>query len=455
VDGGPADQARAEAGRFVLIAGEIGPAHLGQLARDEISAALTERLIPTVEWQEHDGTIVLAPTIELTAGEIYSVACGMPKMSRELTVARHDELPHLDLLWPPDGVASQSSERRLAVWCGDGSLPPLTQGTALLPTGEPVTLRRGATAQGRGHRCIHVEPDGRAGEVQVVAPPLVHDGTGDPLGRLEPTALRNDGPAIPFEPSICDDDELPIGPGCARVADDRMVLRAPAMPLLWSVTTTQPANQLDVVMTTQPGEYETLGPLPPASAMTLLVDVFDLAGRLETTTHQLTTAAPMAHVVLNEVLANPVGEEPEQEWVELTNDGLAAAELGGYVLTDIGGETVLPEATLLPGAFALVVNEDFDETSDYDPTPAPSTLVLRVAKLGKGGLNNQGEPLKLWDGDGNLVSRFPATPKPKSGISVIRITPGAPDGNESSFMRCPELPTPGAPNLGGAEGESQ
>ncbi len=450
--GGPADPNRAESGPFVLVAGEVGPAHLGQLARDEISAALAARLIPMVTWREPDGAIVLAPTIELGAGEVYSVASGAPKLAREITVAEDDPLPHLGLRWPPDGATSQSSEHRLAVWCGEGILPPLALGAALWPAGEPVTLRRGATAQGRGHRCVHIEPEGQAGPDQVVAPPLVQDGTGQPLGRLEPTPLVNDGPTLPFELVSCEVDELPLGPGCARVADDRIYLRAPAMPLLWSVTTTQPAGQLDLVMTTQAGEQGRIGPLPPASAVTLLVDVLDLAGRLETRTHQLTTAAPMAHVVINEVLANPVGEEPEQEWIELTNDGLAAAELGGYVLTDIGGETVLPEATLLPGAFALVVNETFDESCDYDPTPAPGTLVLRVPKLGKGGLNNQGEPLKLHDGEGKLVSRFPATPKPKSGISVIRIAPGAPDGNDSSFMRCPELPTPGAANLPATEG---
>ena len=35
----------------------------------------------------------------------------------------------------------------------------------------------------------------------------------------------------------------------------------------------------------------------------------------------------MPHVVINEVLANPVGGEPAQEWVELYNDGRAPAVL--------------------------------------------------------------------------------------------------------------------------------
>ncbi len=434
--------------RFVLVAGEVGPAHLGQLARDEISGALSERIVPTLQWLGPDDTVVLAPTQKLSAGEIYSIASGAPKYSEEIVVMGDDPMDHLDLVWPPGGATSQGSETRIAVWCGDATLPPVTQPIALFPTDEPATLVRGATASGRGHECVHLEPAGRPADVSAIAPPVLLGGDGEPQVRIEPIALRVEGPASPFIPLSCGPDEIPIGPGCGRVADDRVYLRAPSMPLLWTVSATQPPAMLETVMTTEPDEHGLLSPLPPASAVTLLIDVLDRAGRIESTTHQLTTLAPMPHIVVNEVLANPVGEEPEQEWVELYNDGLAVAELGGYVLIDIGGEVVLPEASLPPGAFALIVNEGFDETSDYDPPPASGTLLIRVAKLGKGGLNNQGEPLKLRDQDGNLVSRFPAAPKPKSGISVIRVDPKAPDGNESSFMRCPELPTPGGHNLG-------
>ncbi len=441
------DLPRIEPDRFVLIAGQIGPAHLGQLARNEISGALSERIIPTLEWLELDDTVVLAPTEKLNAGEVYSVASGAPKLSEEIIVMNDDPIDHLDLLWPPGGVASQGSTARVAVWCGTTELPAIIQPAALFPTGEPATLVRGATAQGRGHECVHLEPAGRPADLDAIAPPLLVTANGDPQGRVEPIALRVDGPAFAFTPLSCEPDEIAIGPGCGRVADDRVYLRAPAMPLLWTVSTPQPPTMLGTVMATEPDEHGVLSPLPPASAVTLLVDVLDPAGHLESTAHHLTTLAPMPHVIVNEVLANPVGEEPEQEWVELYNDGLATAELGGYLLTDIGGEVVLPEANLPPGAFALIVNEGFDETSDYDPPPASGTMLIRVAKLGKGGLNNQGEPLKLHDQEGNLLSRFPAEPKPKSGLSVMRVDPKAPDGNESSFMRCPELPTPGQHNL--------
>jgi hypothetical protein len=71
--------------------------------------------------------------------------------------------------------------------------------------------------------------------------------------------------------------------------------------------------------------------------------------------------------------------------------------------------------------------------------------LVRVEKLGKNGLSNSGEPLKLSRHDGTVISRFPALPKPKAGASVARVTPEAPDGEESSFVLS-TAPTPGASN---------
>jgi len=90
------------------------------------------------------------------------------------------------------------------------------------------------------------------------------------------------------------------------------------------------------------------------------------------------------------------------------------------------------------------VNEAFVEDDDYDPSPAPAALILRVARLGQDGLSNAGEPLKLKDEHGAVISRFPAGPRPKAGMSLARRTPAAPDGLASGFMVAE--PTPGRAN---------
>jgi hypothetical protein len=150
-------------------------------------------------------------------------------------------------------------------------------------------------------------------------------------------------------------------------------------------------------------------------------------------------------VVLNEVLANPVGPEPYQEWVELYNDGQIETSLAGYRILDIGGETVLPDVLLPAGQFGVVVSEKFVEDDEVDVAPPPGALLVRVPALGKSGLSNSGELLRLVDPKGQTISRFPALPKPKAGQSVSRRTPDAPDGVSSSFAITE--PTPGLRNF--------
>jgi hypothetical protein len=174
------------------------------------------------------------------------------------------------------------------------------------------------------------------------------------------------------------------------------------------------------------------------------VAVVDGAGRVAVASFAATTLAPMPHLVINEVLANPLGPEPAQEWVEVVNDGQVAASLADFVLGDLGGQTELPAVSLAPQAYALIVNEGFVEDDELDPKPAPGALIVRVPKLGQDGLTNGGEPLKLLDRAGQVVSRWPAQPKPKPGFSVARVDPRAPDGLDRSFAV--STPTPGGSN---------
>jgi len=68
----------------------------------------------------------------------------------------------------------------------------------------------------------------------------------------------------------------------------------------------------------------------------------------------LAPAPPRAHLVLNEVMANPGWPEPAQEWVELYNDGAGDVVARGLRARKmLGGRVALPDAMLAPGAFAL------------------------------------------------------------------------------------------------------
>jgi len=153
-------------------------------------------------------------------------------------------------------------------------------------------------------------------------------------------------------------------------------------------------------------------------------------------------------VVISEVLADALGPEPAQEWIELMNDDRAPVDLEHWVLEDVGGGVTLPAHRLEPGAYLLLVSAGFSAESNWDIAPQPGTALLYLDELGKNGLANSGEPLLLRSPDGAVVSRFPSLPRPKPGVSVARTAPFALDGEASSFgLHAAPGASPGAPNV--------
>ena len=418
--------------RVALIEGEVGSAHLGQLARDDVSNALSERIVPSLIWRQDD-LVLVAPMEPLEPGERYAVASGAHRHAVDLVVAEHDELSTLRLLWPPDGRGSGAWPAR---WCGAHPLPAGAVDVPLAPDRAAATLATGATSMDATSACIRlVDPSDAPADALRLAPPA-YAPDDEPMARIEPTPLSADAPLDPVVPLTCEGEMLPFGPGCIRVWDDRALVLPPAAPMLWVL------SELGHVVASEPERPFLVDGLTPSTSFDLDLGLVDRAGFEQHVSIPVVTAPPMPHVVINEVLANPVGEEPHQEWVELYNDGLIPAQLGGWQLEDVGGEATLPDAVLPPGAFALVVNETFDAQSEWDPMPPPHVPLLRVPELGKNGLANGGEPMRLRDASGAIVSRFPDEPKPKAGQSVARTHPKALDGLTDSFVRL-DPPTPG------------
>ncbi|WP_437289951.1 lamin tail domain-containing protein [Sorangium sp. So ce406] len=433
-------------GRALILRGKIGAAHLRQIEQDDLSNALAERVVPSIAWLNEAPTgdlwLTVAPLAPLAPGETYAVASGSPAFSHHIQVATEGSPPVLPRLWPPpDGGASLT----FGVWCGDAPLPEMAAAAALAPGGPAGELRRGAVDD-IGARCVRFEGEpapaatSQTDELRLVGPPIAFADEPGAVS-LDPRPFSMESEPFPAASIACALDEVPMGPGCAHVADDRIRVRSADAPLLWAVA----GEGLDEVRAAPPGELFVLAPLPPLTAIQLAVATIDNAGHVERRTFSAMTRAPMPHVVINEVLANPVGAEPSQEWVELYNDGDVPADLTGYVLADVGGETELPSISLGPGTYALVVNEDYVAEDELDPPAPPDTLLLRVPKLGNHGLSNSGEPLKLKDGGGAVMSRSPALPEPKAGMSLARVRPRAPDGSAGSFVT--GWPTPGRVNI--------
>ena len=432
--------------RIVLARGHAGSAQVSQVRRGEISKALQGELVPVTIWSEEppqggatsSGSVIIVPLEALSPGDEYTLLSGEPAWATTLHIVDDDPAPILARVWPPPGA---SATARYAVWCGEEALPPIDQAMVLAPAGLHGRIVRGLVDGGAGaDRCLRFEAPAASETIDPHGQPPPSVSAGDRLIRLDPRPIEAGAPGHPIPPLDCEAPEIPFGPGCALVADDRLTVRAPAAPVLWTIV----GAGVDRVQVTGEGESFAVTGLAPASNATLDIAAVDDRGEIARTTFQLATLASMPHLILNEVLANPLGPEPRQEWVEIFNDGSLPAELGGHVLIDVGGETALPSGTLLPGGFALIVNQAFIDDDGQDPAPEPGSLVVRVPKLGHGGLSNAGEPLSLRDPNGVVISRSPVGPKTKAGMSLARLTPAAPDAQEGSFVLT--KPSPGRVN---------
>ncbi len=415
---------------IALVAGEVGPRHLEQIAAGDPSEALAERIVPTTV-VAHDGDLWLVPHVVLVGGERYDVVVGSRELVFPVTVDASAP-PPLERVWPQTDVVVGAAA---LLFCGSVTLDTEDE-PAVLFAGGPSGVLRVGTPAGAARHCLRFDPDDGSAEGTWFAPPSAA------AGLLAPGPV-DVGPAGAGGPVTCAATEVAFGPGCALVEDDRLVLRSPEEPLVWVVS----GGGVETVVRTAGAEAPTLRGLKPNSTVMMSIETLDAAGAWRHALVEIHTGPPRARFVLNEVYANPIGPEPAQEWVEIVNDGSAPGDLAGLVFEDIGGEAELPSRIIEPGRFALLVNEAFSADGEYDVAPAPGTALVRLASVGKNGLSNAGEPMKLTASDGGVLSRFPPVPKPKAGESVARRTPDASDEEEASFFVAAPA-TPGAPNTG-------
>jgi len=359
-------------------------------------------------------------------------------------VATADVRPVLGRVWPDRDEIAPSA--RAAIWCGSDELGSVDAPATLEPAPLAGRLALGTGASIRAPFCVSwfaASPPWPAlpdpGALPAVTPPSVtfDDGSTAPL---EPILLfASDAPPVSAVP--CVPPEVSFGPACADVEDDRIVVRTGDDPILWTID----AGGGVLVRSGRGAKPFTLRPLPPDGLCR--VAALDASGRIIEADVMALPGPPRAHVILNEVMANPAGAEPSQEWVELYNDGSDAVPLAGFTLEDAGGRSVLSDVVLAPASFALVVADAFIADDGVDPPPADGTLLVRVPALGKAGLSNEGEMLTLRDQSGTSVSTFPAI-KTKNGVSVVRIAPDAPDTDLTSFVPSPNgSATPGSANV--------
>lgn len=405
-------------GRPWLFRDELSDYYERALRHGEVPSSLAERALPLRFWREGD-ELWLQPTQWLEAGATYAVALegtgtlGMAHVSDAAT-------PRWERRFPPGAHA----KRRLAMLCGEAGAN-MPDELALEPA--PVALR----SAGCGAGCWLLETD-QPFEQPLVSEPLVAGAL------LDPSPWRTDEAAPASVP--CARGSSQNG-ACLEIEDDRVLISAPGDDLLFGLT--EPRQAWVVVPAGQRALL--LGGLQPETSLRLRGSLFSSGGERLEQDLVLATTAPRRHLILNEVLANPLGPEPDSEWIELINDADRAVSLADVWLEDGGGTAPLPEVELGPREIVLLVNDAF-RPSGVDVAAADSVRLLRLAHLGARGLGNSGEALLLVGREG-VLSRFPAIAAAHPGFSIARRSPVALDDDPQAFAEhAPPGASPGAPN---------
>jgi len=187
---------------------------------------------------------------------------------------------------------------------------------------------------------------------------------------------------------------------------------------------------------------------------TVAIIVEDINGN-KTELEQVALGTDGHPVSITEVLADPIGPEPAQEFVEIANFGSLEVDISGWMVDDNedANGPLIPEGTMLgPGQVGVLVSASFDVNDNQDPAPDPTALMIVLeTSVGSNGLkNSEAETIELYDNEGTLVSQYRGQAgNPKEGHSVIRLLSELPDGDLFAFDLEPNpTPTPGqAPSL--------
>jgi len=163
-----------------------------------------------------------------------------------------------------------------------------------------------------------------------------------------------------------------------------------------------------------------------------------------------TGALASTHIVINEVLYDPVGDAPDAdaEWVELYNSTDAEIDLDGWSLSDAAASDALPAFGVQPRAYAVIAASG--SFSALFPGFDGALLVLG-GRIGNA-LDNDGDQLLLRDPSGAVVDAVswgtdayaftPSVPDVPAGHSIERRTPGL-DTDTAADFTDNDAPSPG------------
>jgi hypothetical protein len=407
-----------------LFRGELSEHYDRGLRKGELASALRARAVPLSFWTEQED-LLLGPLAWLEPGERYTLALlGLGTV--DAWDIADDAEPRAEAFFPPAGRPLQ----RVSVQCSGAFQGPLPV-VALAPGDVSVSAmfdspRIAATT------CVTLLTERAVLEPGLLPPSLAG-------ALLVPGAFQPERKWAASSPASCSGDVH--FDSCIEARDDRVLVTPLSRDTLWLVDTPTPR----AVVSTAGRRTMLLDGLAPVTSYVVRGNLLTSDAESRSFELALTTAGAARHLILSEVLANPLGPEPASEWIELVNDSEKPVELGGLWLEDATNRSFLPHELLAPRESVLLVASGF-RPSTLDAAIAEGTRLLELTSLGARGLSNAGEALLLVGPEG-VVARFPALSAPHAGRSLARRAFDASDDDPAAFAEHggPGA-SPGAPN---------
>lgn len=406
-----------------LLRGELSDYHDRAVRRGELSSALLERAVPLRFWRDN-GECLLQPLVWLEPGTSYTLALTGHGRVRTMR-ATETTMERASRFFPPADAPLVGG----TVLCG-ARFEELPSRISLAPGTVEASVAPGAFGAARPD-CVTLVAEDALTEA-AVAPPVL----GGVL--LEPGSFTPER-ELGLNAPPCTGGQLVAG-ACLEVEDDRAFVTALG-DTLWLLE--QPSQVQLPVPAFQRGAL--LRGLIPETELTLVGRIVSNAGHAAPLHVTVRTEPLRRHLVLNEVLANALGPEPESEWIEVVNDSEQAVQLSDVWLEDGAGRIRLPAERLAPREIVLLVTTSSGESS-LDVAAVPGTRRLQLPSLGQRGLANSGELLQLVGPEG-VLSRFPMLPAPHAGRSLARRALDTADDDPQGFgEHAPPGASPGASN---------
>lgn len=135
-------------------------------------------------------------------------------------------------------------------------------------------------------------------------------------------------------------------------------------------------------------------------------------------------------LLISEVLYDPPGTEPDEEWIELYNSASSPIELTDWTIGDnMSTEVISPTVTIpVGGCLVIAASEDF--STNY-PDFTGDIVFVADGRIGNG-LGNSGDRLILKDSEGTVIDQM------SYGTDVTAFDPPCPDVSEGhSLERSP------------------